>query len=334
MLISCGNNEAKKSIEQAIVSMENEEYDEAAILLEVALNEDGENKEAVKLYNIINDYNKANEELKDSNIVKAKEILDEIDKDYTNYSIKNDINSLKEEVDLKFQKSNEVNEYLKEAEQLFYNHKYLDAQICLNSNILGLNGDGFGLNQYASENQKEKAIALIDKCDEAISQIEMTEEYERQKAEGERQRLEVEAERERLENERQRLEEERLRLEAERERSSTRSEYIQKLDAIEIGLSDLDYLYQGSYEDLKKAAKITLTRWDDMLNEIYGLLKVQLSESEMDELTEEELDWIEYRDLTASNAIGGLQDGGAEYNLTSAALTKERCYELVNIYMK
>ena len=74
-----------------------------------------------------------------------------------------------------------------------------------------------------------------------------------------------------------------------------------------------------------------------MLNEIYNLLKVQLSKEEMDELTNKQISWIEYRDKTAENESATFGMGSfatVQYNSTLARVTKERCYELVNNYMK
>lgn len=119
---------------------------------------------------------------------------------------------------------------------------------------------------------------------------------------------------------------------------SYKNEYINKLNSTEEGMSDLDYLYQkGTTGDMGLAEATKLKRWDDMLNEIYSLLKTQLTESEMNELKNKQLSWIEYRDKTAENEasenIGGTLYS-VVYNGSLAKLTKERCYELVNTYMK
>ncbi|MCR1848895.1 lysozyme inhibitor LprI family protein [Paeniclostridium sordellii] len=119
---------------------------------------------------------------------------------------------------------------------------------------------------------------------------------------------------------------------------SYKNEYINKLNSTEEGMSDLDYLYQkGTTGDMGLAEATKLKRWDNMLNEIYSLLKTQLTESEMNELKNKQLSWIEYRDKTAENEasenIGGTLYS-VVYNGSLAKLTKERCYELVNTYMK
>ncbi len=119
---------------------------------------------------------------------------------------------------------------------------------------------------------------------------------------------------------------------------SYKNEYLKKLDEVEDSMSDLDYLYEsGTTADLNSAASTVLSRWDDMLNEIYALLKTQLSESEMQELKRKQLNWIDYRDKTAERESSEFEGGSmysVQYNSTLGRLTKERCYELVNNYMK
>lgn len=118
--------------------------------------------------------------------------------------------------------------------------------------------------------------------------------------------------------------------------SSTKQYYLQKLDNIEAGMSDLDSLRSGSNADMKQAAGIEYRRWDDVLNEIYSVLKGQLSDSTMSSLQKEEVDWINYKESEAQRCADAFKGGSAEslvYTSTLAKLTKERCYYLVNNYM-
>ncbi|MNI98326.1 hypothetical protein D3C73_1571530 [compost metagenome] len=57
----------------------------------------------------------------------------------------------------------------------------------------------------------------------------------------------------------------------------------------------------------------------------------------MAELKQNELDWISYRDETAEKEAAKYEGGTAqplEYESVLASVTKDRCYELVNMYMK
>ena len=88
---------------------------------------------------------------------------------------------------------------------------------------------------------------------------------------------------------------------------------------------------------MKEAENTIYKSWDDMLNEIYNLLKTQLTEDEMKKLQEEEIEWINYRDETAKNESKEFEGGTIYpimYTSSLTKTTKNRCYELVNNYMK
>lgn len=117
-----------------------------------------------------------------------------------------------------------------------------------------------------------------------------------------------------------------------------KQEYIQKLDQIEEGLADLEALSaEGTTASMNEAAGKEYERWDAALNEIYQALKQQLPEDEMAKLKEEQLNWITERDTTATKAAAKYKGGTMErleHLSTLARLTKERSYELVELYMK
>ncbi|WP_406686191.1 lysozyme inhibitor LprI family protein, partial [Rossellomorea vietnamensis] len=77
--------------------------------------------------------------------------------------------------------------------------------------------------------------------------------------------------------------------------------------------------------------------WDGVLNEIYGVLKTILSEAEMNDLKNEQRQWIKDRDEKVE-AMPGYEEAGslgrAEKVEAKFQITKERCYELVNNYME
>jgi len=113
--------------------------------------------------------------------------------------------------------------------------------------------------------------------------------------------------------------------------------YLDKLEAIKVGLKDLDELYAGSTIEMQYAAGQEYERWDAILNEIYGVLKTQLSKTEMSKLEKEEVQWIKDKEAEADKVSkeweGGTGQNGAIMS-SLASTTKDRCYELVNKYMK
>ena len=75
--------------------------------------------------------------------------------------------------------------------------------------------------------------------------------------------------------------------------------------------------------------------WDDYLNDIWAYLQRELSEEQMDALTEEEIDWIQDKEAAVEEA-GSWAEGGSMQpmlmNEAAGAWTKQRVYELIEWY--
>ena len=185
LFVGCGNSIVKKSIEQAKILIENNEYNKAILSLEIALDEDKDNEEANKLYEIVDAYQNAKKAMEENNIEEAKKILASINQEDINYSIKDDIDGLKNEMENYYKEVEQVNNHLIESEKLFNENKYVDCKVYLVTNILGSQEDGIENNKYATEEQKQKALELVDKCEKAIAEEEskiLEEEQKNQKA--------------------------------------------------------------------------------------------------------------------------------------------------------
>ena len=118
--------------------------------------------------------------------------------------------------------------------------------------------------------------------------------------------------------------------------SGMKNKYLAKLDALSNECDSMRDTADNTM-DMKKTASKIYNLWDDKLNEIYGVLKQQLSKSEMDALRQKQRQWIKYRDSQAEAAYNEYAGGTIaplEEMETKASLTMERCYELVNLYMK
>ena len=121
------------------------------------------------------------------------------------------------------------------------------------------------------------------------------------------------------------------------EKKSYKEEYLKKLDSLDEYLKTSVNGGSGTTIEMKEAENTIYKSWDDMLNEIYNLLKTQLTEDEMKKLQEEEIEWINYRDETAKNESKEFEGGTIYpimYTSSLTKTTKNRCYELVNNYMK
>lgn len=112
--------------------------------------------------------------------------------------------------------------------------------------------------------------------------------------------------------------------------------YLKKLNDTKKETEELKATDSSTYA-LKKVENDRWEKWDVLLNDIYGALKEHLPSYTMDQLREEQRNWLKYRDDSALKASlkyeGGTQEH-LEYVAVLANLTEERCYELVESYMK
>ena len=119
------------------------------------------------------------------------------------------------------------------------------------------------------------------------------------------------------------------------ENRNQKDQYLEKLNRIEYEVSQINY--GETTLQMQEASSKVLKKWDDALNEIYDVLKTQLSSSEMESLRKEQREWIKIRDARAEQSASEFEGGtmyGLVYTETLGTETKQRCYELVNIYMK
>jgi uncharacterized protein YecT (DUF1311 family) len=122
----------------------------------------------------------------------------------------------------------------------------------------------------------------------------------------------------------------------ENSEASLKEEYLIRLNDTKKEAEELEATDSSTYA-LKKVENDRWDTWDQLLNEIYGVLKEQLPPEEMDQLKEEQRNWIKFRDdsaLEASQKFKGGTQEHLEYVAVLANLTEERCYELVEDYMR
>lgn len=83
--------------------------------------------------------------------------------------------------------------------------------------------------------------------------------------------------------------------------------------------------------EMNETAGTIYTIWDDLLNNIWGMLRETLDEEAMAQLKAEQLDWIARKEAAVEEA-GAEVEGGSMYpmvtNQKAAELTEERVYVL------
>lgn len=116
-----------------------------------------------------------------------------------------------------------------------------------------------------------------------------------------------------------------------------KQQYENKLANIENSLKYLDEKEaSGTTADMRASVNERFKKWDAALNEIYSVLKGQLSANDMKNLQSEEIQWISNRDAKAEKSASEMKGGSMEsvlYTGSLAATTRSRCYELVERYM-
>jgi len=308
-LSACTNSGFDKEMEQGKLALANGEYDKALASIELALGSKENDSEANSLKADLLKFEYINQSIDAGDLESALEEAETLlSKDVLVIGLRKPLEKLVDTVKKNQAISNKVASHIAEIDKSVDAQNYQEAQLSISE----------------LQNSQEAEI-VMEQFREKLVQLE--------------QRLETELEKQKVST----ALETAISTPSVPDKISTglvsqREEYIRKLETILEGLSDLDYLFvDGTTMDMKKAEGERFIRWDDALNEIYSVLKKQLSEKEMNELRQKQREWIKYRDLTASTNAAEFVGGTFEtltYTGTLANLTHERCYELVYLYMK
>lgn len=120
------------------------------------------------------------------------------------------------------------------------------------------------------------------------------------------------------------------------EEPSLKEDYLKKLNETKMEMDALQPTDNSTYA-MKNVEGERFDVWDGLLNEIYQVLEKQLPEEEMEQLRVEQREWIKHRDNKAKEASLEYEGGTMEqleYTAVLNDLTEERCFELVENYMK
>ncbi|WP_129725997.1 lysozyme inhibitor LprI family protein [Ectobacillus funiculus] len=301
LLVGCNNGTYEKAMEQGKLALANREFDKALASFELALKEEPKDKEAKVLYErlvVLNQVKEAIENAKwDDALTKANNLLG-------NGTLESSVKK-------------ELEQYVKTAEASKAQYKTVSEKVAY---IKGLVNEGkYGEAQTAMGELKQDASLkpVLDNFSSEVGMIEQTVNTEIMKQKD----AEVAAAK---------------KAAAAAVTASKRQEYLQKLDGI---AQSSERLFDNviTTVEIREAAGQAYTRWDDALNEIYGILKTQLPTDELDTLKEAQRKWITYRDNTAKAESAEFEGGtfeSVQYLDSLGRLTKERCYELVRLYMK
>lgn len=124
----CGNNLANENIDKGKIELENKQYDKALALFRAAISEGSDDQEVRELIRTIISFEKGKKLFEEGSFEEAQKVLDSIDKSYVNYSIKDDIDGLKEDIIAYKENDKFINSELVSIEQLINEGNYIDAK--------------------------------------------------------------------------------------------------------------------------------------------------------------------------------------------------------------
>ena len=115
----------------------------------------------------------------------------------------------------------------------------------------------------------------------------------------------------------------------------TRSDLEERLEAVRIEAEKYQDDQTMSQTSRYATAEYVRNLWDRELNLIYSSIHKEMDESAAEALRREEVEWIRKRDLAADKASAksnSTPSQSIEYVRTSASVTMDRCYELLENY--
>ncbi len=172
IIVGCENGMVKKSMEKAKIAMEEKAYEKALLSLELVLEENPSHEEAKTLHSIVDTYLQATQLIAEEKFAEAKKVIDQLDKGYADYTIKEDMDVLKEKIETHLTEIDKVAQVLTEAEEMFNQQQYEECKATLITHVIGSLSEHVNANPYATSEQKAKAEELVAKSQQALDEQE------------------------------------------------------------------------------------------------------------------------------------------------------------------
>ncbi len=288
-----------KGIEKAKQFIEQRQYDKALASFELVLDEDSGNIEAREGKDMLDKYIEAEKNVKDCDFKKAEEEIKELPSSYTNYSsFKSDVDKLKEKIEEGLKANTSTANDINKLRTLIDNKKYDEAKKLVNK----LN------NEKLTEEQKNTVKDLNARLSAEIKISSQSNEANNDSNSNKSQSNST---------------------------ALSKEKYLGELNNIQ---RKADNVYVGDTDpEMREAIGYIYTLWDNELNRIYQDLKNNLPKDQFKKLEKEEVQWIKEKKRIAQKEADQYKGGTLApltYTSTEAEETKNRCYELVNNYMK
>lgn len=123
-LVSCGNKDIKKAIEDGKAAFEQRDYEKALTFFKVAIDKNTKDEEVKQLYTIVDTYLKSKALYEEDKLNEANIMLENMNIDYSKYVIKEDLDELKKNVQDKLKYIEATEEYIVSAEKYISDKNY------------------------------------------------------------------------------------------------------------------------------------------------------------------------------------------------------------------
>lgn len=301
ILIGCSSAYEENRAE-ADKSLKSGDYENALHFYELSLEDEPDNTEVQDRISLLKDYETLEVEVDNSNWKQAHNLANDILKnDSITPSLKNEVKesetTIKEEMKNEGRIANELDEINKQI-----SNKEIDkANSMLNKLERDIETDEF-----------DKEIDTLNQKLDTAEKLATKKDQKDQEAKEKKERLEEEKE-------------EKLRRTTEE--NSLQSKYLQKVDNLEKQINtkiqkespdakDMDLRIYGQYYN----------EWDDLLNEVWGVLKDTMANDEFENLKIDQREWVEMKE-------GNLNNDSSDSKGYLALETASRTIDLINYYM-
>ena len=118
----------KKMVDKGVEYLNKKEYEKATTTFDLVLDEKSDDKEALQLKDMVNKYLEAKKCFDNGDSEKANELIDELDKEDSNYKeFKEDVSKLKNDINSNIKKNKEIDNNINKIRDLIKEEKYEDA---------------------------------------------------------------------------------------------------------------------------------------------------------------------------------------------------------------
>ena len=284
-------------------------FDLALKSYEMALEEKADNAEVKEKMALLEKYEELDKLIKDRKLADAEKLAEELLANENMVdSLTEAVEGLVEKIEIAQAENEEVDGELDEVEKLLEKKDVKEAKLLL------------------KEIEKDRDVThdkkRVDKLTDAIDKAEKREKEKKAKDKAEQEKVaKANAEKEKVAEEKQ-------------QPSGSYQEYIQKYEDTDAYVNA--HLSKNTDADPYSHSAHAVGKWDDLLNEVWGVLKNEMPSGQFETLKAEQINWINEKEKRVDEIMD--PNGGSIVRLEAMGytmtVTQERTKYLIDNYMK